>query len=442
MIANGVFSRLSKNVFRRLILDSDRRCDGRRADELRPIACEVDVFKPLHGSALFQRGQTQVLATVAFDSLDSALKSDPVSVLTGGLKEKNFMLHYEFPSFATNEIAKSTRFDRRELGHGALAEKALRHIVPDDFPFIIRLTSEVLESNGSSSMASVCGGSLALMDAGVQVSSPAAGVAIGLVTRQRKESGDYDFDDYKILTDILGIEDYLGDMDFKLAGTRSSITALQADIKVPGVSLKIIMEAVGCAHTAKNKILDIMAESQPEARAGVKPNGPVSIDIDVPMHRRAQFLGFGGRHLKRLTVDTGCQVTSISDTKYKLFAPNQEALDEGKQMIDGFLSDDREPELEFGAIYAVEIVEVRDGGVMVSLHPKLAPVYMPNAQLDTRRVSHASALDMTVGQTLNIKYFGRDPASGRHRISRKALLTTVLTGKGVTPSGMASSERK
>ncbi|XP_064622830.1 polyribonucleotide nucleotidyltransferase 1, mitochondrial-like isoform X2 [Lineus longissimus] len=192
---------LTKNIFRNLILNDSVRCDGRKLTDLRNISCEKDLYKPLHGSALFQRGQTQVLCTVTFDSIDSAFKNDPISVLTGGMKEKNFMLHYEFPPYATNETGRPGGLGRRELGHGALAEKAIRPVVPGDFPFTIRLTSEVLESNGSSSMASVCGGSLALMDAGVLLSEAVAGVAIGLVSRSQENSTE--LAEYKILTDLL-----------------------------------------------------------------------------------------------------------------------------------------------------------------------------------------------------------------------------------------------
>ncbi|XP_059141035.1 polyribonucleotide nucleotidyltransferase 1, mitochondrial-like, partial [Physella acuta] len=199
-VISSCYQTLVKQMFRDLILDEDRRCDGRALDQLRDISCSVDVLKPLHGSAIFQRGQTQVFCTVTFDSLDSAVKSDPISVITGSMKEKNFMLHYEFPPYATNETGRGG-IGRRELGHGALAEKGLKAILPEESEFTTRVTSEVLESNGSSSMASVCGGSLALMDAGVAVKEPAAGVAMGLVTRINPQSGQ--LEKHKILTDLL-----------------------------------------------------------------------------------------------------------------------------------------------------------------------------------------------------------------------------------------------
>lgn len=195
----------------------------------------MDVYKPLHGSAIFQRGQTQVLCTVTFDSLESAFRGDPISQLVGdSSKDKRFLLQYEFPPYATNEISTGRGQNRRELGHGALAEKGLRPLIPKDFPFTIRLTSEVLESNGSSSMASVCGGSLALMDAGVPIREPCAGVAMGLITSFEDANGSSlpTIKDHRVLTDISGIEDYLGDMDFKIAGTKKGFTAMQLDLKV------------------------------------------------------------------------------------------------------------------------------------------------------------------------------------------------------------------
>lgn len=260
------FNKTCRQIFRDLIFESNRRCDGRDYDSLRNISCQVDMYKPLHGSALFQRGQTQVFCTVSLDSPESAMKLDSLQALeSGGLKAKNFMLHYEFPPYATGEVGRIGPLGRRELGHGALAERSLLPTLPHDYPFTVRLTSEVLESNGSSSMASVCGGSLALMDAGVPVSAPAAGVAIGLVTRYENNDTKH-MQDYRILTDILGIEDYMGDMDMKVAGTRKGFTAIQADLKIPGIPLKLVMESLQKATDAKSKILDIMADTIREPR--------------------------------------------------------------------------------------------------------------------------------------------------------------------------------
>nr|CAD7442960.1 unnamed protein product [Timema bartmani] len=418
--ATELFNQICKERFRAMIFEDNIRCDGRSMEQLRNISCEVDMYKPLHGSSLFQRGQTQVFSTVTIDSPDSALKMDPVSMLTSGLKEKNFFLHYEFPPYATKEVGRVGPIGRRELGHGALAEKGLRAVIPKDFPFTIRLTSEVLESNGSSSMASVCGGSLALMDAGVPISSAAAGVAIGLISCYPGNDTKH-LEDYKLLTDILGIEDYMGDMDFKLAGTKKGITALQADVKIPGVPLKVIMEAVQQGTDAKSAIIDIMNDTISNPRKQHKENWPIIEKLDVPAHKRSKFIGPGGSNLRRLMVETGVQVSQLEDNIFSVFAPNNSAMDEAKEMIEEFLTTEREPELEFGGIYTAKIVEVRDIGVMVTLYPSMVPALLHNTQLDQRKVNHPSALGLEVGSEMQVKYFGRDPVSGMMRLSRKVL---------------------
>ncbi|EZA54837.1 Polyribonucleotide nucleotidyltransferase 1, mitochondrial [Ooceraea biroi] len=304
--AEKVFRNIVKDVFRRLILEKNVRCDGRSLSDLRQISCQVDLFNPLHGSAVFQRGQTQVMCAVTLDSLESALKMDAVSMLISGVKEKNFFLHYEFPPYATKETGHIGRVGRREMGHGALAEKALRPILPKDYPFTIRLTSEVLESNGSSSMATVCGGSLALLDASIPILSPVAGVAMGLITKYNESNTD--IEEYKILTDLLGIEDYLGDMDFKIAGTKRGFTAFQADVKIPGIPLKIIMECINQATDAKTEIIKIMNKVIQTPRQTKKDKMPVVEKLEVPIHQRGKFLGIGGTNLKKIFLETGVHV--------------------------------------------------------------------------------------------------------------------------------------
>lgn len=420
------FGKVTKDIFRNLILEEDVRCDGRGVQDLRDISCQVDLFRPLHGSALFQRGQTQVFCTVSFDSLDSSMRVDPISILTGGIKEKNFMLHYEFPPYATNETGRPGSVGRRELGHGALAEKGLRSVVPEDFPFTIRLTSEVLESNGSSSMASICGGSLALMDAGVPIAEPVAGVAMGLVTKMHSTKAN-DIENYKILTDILGIEDYLGDMDFKLAGSKKGITAIQADVKIPGLPLKIINETIIQAFDAKNHILKIMNETLSRPRNDKKENRPVTEKLEIPIAKRSRFIGIGGYNLKKLRTETGVTITPLDESTFQIFAANKSAMDEAKEMIEVFLTEEREPELEFGAIYTAKIVEIRETGLMLQIHNKMQPVFLHNSQLDQRKVNHPSALGMEVGQELSVKYFGRDPATGQIRLSRKVLYSPATS---------------
>ncbi|KAK3523228.1 hypothetical protein QTP86_022951 [Hemibagrus guttatus] len=420
------FNVVSKDIFRNLVLAEYRRCDGRDLTSLRDISCEVDVFKPLHGSALFQRGQTQVLCTVTFDSIESSVKTDIITTALSGIKDKNFMLHYEFPPYATNEIGKMGGTNRRELGHGALAEKALRPVIPKEFPFTIRVTSEVLESNGSSSMASACGGSLALMDAGVPISSAVAGVAVGLISKPNPEKLS-EIHDYRLLTDILGIEDYNGDMDFKMAGTNKGITALQADIKIPGLPLKIVMEAIQQATVAKREILGIMNKTISKPRSSRKENGPVVENVRVPISRRARFVGPGGYNLRRLQAQTGVTISQVDEETFSVFAPTPHALHEAQEFITDICKDDQEQQLEFGAVYTATITEIRDSGVMVKLYPNMTAVLLHNSQLDHKRIKHPSALGLEVGQQIQVKYFGRDPMDGRMRLSRKVLQSPAAT---------------
>uniref|UniRef100_A0A3Q3K0C5 polyribonucleotide nucleotidyltransferase n=1 Tax=Monopterus albus TaxID=43700 RepID=A0A3Q3K0C5_MONAL len=420
------FNTVSKDIFRNLVLNEYRRCDGRELDALRKISCEVDLFKPLHGSALFQRGQTQVLCSVTFDSLESSIKTDIITTALSGIKDKNFMLHYEFPPYATNETGKMGGLNRRELGHGALAEKALRPVIPKDFPLTIRVTAEVLESNGSSSMASACGGSLALMDAGVPISSAVAGVAVGLISKSNPEK-PAEIQDYRLLTDILGIEDYLGDMDFKLAGTNKGITALQADVKIPGLPLKVVMEAIQQATVAKREILGIMNKCIAKPREARKENGPVVENVRVPVSKRARFVGPGGYNLRRLQAETGVTISQVDEETFSVFAPTPGAMNEAQDFITEICKDDQEQQLEFGAVYTATITEIRDIGVMVKLYPNMSAVLLHNSQLDHKRIKHPSALGLEVGQQIQVKYFGRDPTDGRMRLSRKVLQSPAAT---------------
>ena len=406
------FSKVSSEIVRDLILDENIRVDGRGLSDIRPISCQANLHDPLHGSALFQRGQTQVMCTVALDSLHSAMKLDPMTVITGGLKEKNFLLHYEFPSYATGEVGRGgVGSNRREMGHGALAEKALKQVVPDNRQFTVRLTSEVLESNGSSSMASVCGGSLALLDAGVKLSEPASGVAMGLVTRGQEA---------RVLTDIMGMEDYLGDMDFKLAATRTGVCAIQADVKIGGIDYNTIKQAVEGGMEANHRILDIMGQCL-DRPVETKECWPVTKNLQIPAQKRGKFLGPAGLNVKRISAETGVQIQPEEEGVWSLFAPSSAAMEEAEMMVEELLQEEKVPELVFGAIYTGKIIELLDRGVMIELHPAMDPVLLANSQLDSRKISHPSALGLTPGQELQVKYYGRDPATGQVRISRKVL---------------------
>nr|XP_022335129.1 polyribonucleotide nucleotidyltransferase 1, mitochondrial-like [Crassostrea virginica] len=419
-IFDSAVQKCFKEVFRSKILDTSIRCDGRKLTDLRNISCSVDVLKPLHGSSLFQRGQTQVLSTMAYDSLDMSLKYDPVSQLISGAKEKNFMLHYEFPPYATNEIGRpGAALARREIGHGALAERGLRPIIPENYPFTLRVTAEVLESNGSSSMASVCGGSLALMDAGVPVKEAAAGVAIGLVSRSNNQGK---ITEYRVLTDLLGIEDYCGDMDFKMAGTRHGITALQADIKLEGLPLNIVNEAINAGKRGISQILDIMDNVLKSPRTN-KTNTPVTEKFVINPKKRIRIMGVGGSKIRELAQKTGVQMSILDESTMELFAPDKTALQEGKELLNAWLEEKPAPNMEFGAIYTVKILEIDMSGALVEIHPSLEPVFIHRRQLDLRSVQDARVLGFKPGDEIQVKYFGNDPISGQVRLSRRLLLT-------------------
>ena len=444
------FSYAIKKTYSQIIQHTKIRCDGRQLNEMRPISCKVDLYKPLHGSALFQRGQTQVFCSTTFDSPDASFKTDFLSSLISGIKEKNFMLHYEFPPYATNEIGRvGTMPGRREIGHGALAEKGIRPLVPENNDMTVRLNCEVLESNGSSSMASVCAGSLSLMDAGVNLGEHIAGVAMGLFNHCDDDQGvsynPADQSTYSILTDILGFEDYIGEMDFKIAGTRRAVTALMLDVKsTTGVPVQIIQQALQRAHQARGEIINIMDKAIRTPRKEKKDNHPVIKTIHVPPHKIASFFGFGGANLKKLMASTGVRISSYGadegleieskkNDNFIIFAPNQDAMQEAEDYIQLLEEKQREPDLEFNGIYTATIQEIRDNGVMLTLYPNMKPTLLHLSQLDIRVVNHPSALDFKVGQQIQVKYFGRDPATGQMRLSRKSLMMSSVSRVHRTP---------
>ncbi|OZC10130.1 putative polyribonucleotide nucleotidyltransferase [Onchocerca flexuosa] len=413
------FKNLVKRSLREALFKSERRCDGRKFDELRPVDIKMNVYKKLHGSALFQRGQTQVFGTVTFDAPSTAFQPDALSQLLGAQQKKMFMLHYQFPSFATTAISSSLRTSRRELGHGALAEKALKRLIPEDFPYCIRLACDVLESNGSSSMASVCAGCLALLDAGVQVEAPAAGIAMGLIIDEERS-------DYRILTDINGLEDFAGDMDFKVAGTMSGYTAMQLDLKVPGIKPEMVMESLEQAKNGLKHLLLLMKKAQPQWRDHFKSTVPVHETIPVAIYKRHIIFRSGGYNAKLIESETGAKISVEDDTNISIFAPNKVKLEEAKMMLNKMFDSESERELVFGAMYKAEIVDVLEHGVLVTLHKGMKPILLKNSNLDARNVVHAKVLGFKTGQKIIIQYLGRDPNTGHHRISRKTLQSASL----------------
>lgn len=299
-------------------------------------------------------------------------------------------------------------------------------MLPDDFPFTIRALCEVLESNGSSSMASVCATSMALMDAGVPIRRSVCGVAMGIITKYDENNN---LADYKILTDISGFEDYMGDMDFKIAGTEDGITAIQADFKISGLPFEIISEIIKKSQPARIKILSLMNEEIPKPKTTKKTNHPVLKTLTLTVDQRAKFIGPGGLNLRRIQSKTGITITSVDEFNFSLFAPNQNALDEAEEIIKQLLEKQKEPELEFGGIYTAKIVEIVPSGLMVTFYPSMKPALLPNSQLDGRKIVHGSASEFKVGQEIQVKYFGRDPVDGKMRISRKALFKTSQPAK-------------
>ncbi|KAE9413557.1 hypothetical protein Angca_009356 [Angiostrongylus cantonensis] len=422
-IVQAIFRDITKKAVRELILETGTRCDGRGLSDVRPITMKVDVFKRLHGSSLFQRGQTQVMSTVTFDSPAAAFHSDSISQILGSQRKKMFMLHYEFPSYATNEISSSRGVNRRELGHGALAEKALKHVIPKEFPYSIRLACQVLESNGSSSMASACGGSLALLDAGVPISASVAGVAIGLITD--KESSR----PHQLLTDILGMEDFAGDMDFKIAGTSKGFTAMQLDVKIPGLTRQQLSEAFVSGRNGLDHVLSEMAVLRDRPREHFKTSVPVIESMRLDAYKRQALFRSGGLHAKTVEAETG--ISQEDDAHISLFAPNSQRLDDAKALIARLLSETEEPVFAFGQMVTAEVVELLERGAMLRLAGAGRPIFVPNSQLHSVPIRHSSASGLQVGQKTTVQWLGRDADTGQIRLSRKTVTSVDLPTRGL-----------
>ncbi|KAF7635192.1 S1 motif domain-containing protein [Meloidogyne graminicola] len=454
-VLRSSFAHIVKRVHRNILLKTGIRIDGRRSDEFRPIECRVNLYRKLHGSALFQRGQSQVLSTVTFDSPQAAFHPDAIAQLLGAQRKKSFMLHYEFPQFATNEIdGPGTSSNRREIGHGLLAEKALRSVVPDDFPYTIRLACQVLESNGSTSMASVCAGSMALFDAGVPLlANHVAGLAVGLVTDKNEENKSYvnltnenendsslknKFPDkYLLLTDLAGFEDFSGDMDFKIAGTSQGFTAMQMDLKICGIPLKVFREALKKGKSGIEHVLSLMRSEISEPRSELKNSVPIIEILQLPIYKRPILFRSSAYNAKLIESETGVKISSEDDANIQLFAPNQESLDKAKIMIEKLIEEQQDEQYQFGAFYKVlicyiiktnkiilkaQIVRILEGGIHVTLKEDGRPIWIRNSDLSSapgRKNAHA--LGFEVGQKISIQYFGRDQHTGQHRITRKTL---------------------
>ncbi|MFQ5926650.1 MAG: polyribonucleotide nucleotidyltransferase [Terriglobia bacterium] len=349
------FEMLRERIFRHDILIRRRRPDGRPFDQIRPVTCEVSSLPRVHGSALFTRGETQALVTVTLGTREDVQRLD---LLEEEEAFKRFMLHYNFPPFSVGEVKFLRGPARREIGHGALAERALRDQMPDEetFPYTIRIVSDILESNGSSSMATVCGGSLALMDAGVPLKAAVGGIAMGLVLG---EDGNY-----AILTDIAGAEDHYGDMDFKVAGTRKGITALQMDIKVAGVTPAILAEALQQAKKARLEILDVMDRTLAAPRSALSPYAPRIFTLTIPRDKIGDLIGPGGKRIRAIIEATGVKIDVLEDGRVHVFAVDEASAKKAMQMVQ-----DLTAVAEVGKVYLGKVARLVDFGAFVEIFP-------------------------------------------------------------------------
>ncbi|UCD87337.1 MAG: polyribonucleotide nucleotidyltransferase [Desulfobacterales bacterium] len=396
-----VLHALERRIMRDLAVTEGRRIDGRQFDEVRPITCEVGVLPRTHGSALFRRGETQALAVVTLGSMGDEQR---IETLDGNVFMP-FMLHYNFPPFSVGEARRLGSPGRREIGHGGLSTRAVEKILPDrdTFDYTIRIVSEILESNGSSSMATVCASSLALMDAGVPISAPVAGIAMGLV----KEG-----DNVLILSDILGDEDHMGDMDFKVAGTRDGITSLQMDIKIQGLSKPIMQKALEQARRGRLFILDRMAETIKEPRAEISPYAPKIVSIQINPDKIRDIIGPGGKVIRAMQTETDTRIDVEDSGLVKIVAVDKEASDKALKMIQDIVQ-----EAEVGAIYEGTVRKIMDFGAFVEIFPGTDGL-VHISQLDSKRVNKVSDI-LKEGDKVMVKVLEVD-RDGKIRLSRRA----------------------
>ena len=403
------FDYLQKKAFRVAILDRKSRCDGRGLGDLRQLSAETGLLPRSHGSALFARGETQALCLLTLATTQEAQDMDGY---TGGETSKAFILHYNFPPFSVGETGRMGGMNRREIGHGALAERSIAPVIPstEDFPYAIRISSEVCESNGSTSMASVCGGVLALMDAGVPIKTPVAGISVGLVTEFEGDT----LKRYTTLADIIGSEDHFGDMDFKLCGTREGVTGFQLDLKLPGVSHKIITEAVHQARELRMKILDVMAACIASPRTEMSPYAPRIETIKVNPDKIGLIIGPGGKTIKGIVAETGAEINIEDDGSVRIYSNNPEAMARAKQIIMGMTR-----EIGVGEMYQGRVVTIKEFGCFVEVLPgKDGMVHI--SELADFRVNRVEDV-VKQGDLIWVKCIGVDE-KGRVKLSRKAAM--------------------
>ncbi|CAL2250547.1 unnamed protein product [Prunus armeniaca] len=399
-----------KKVVRRRIIVEGFRLDGRRLDEVRPLYCEAGNLPMLHGSSLFNRGDTQVLCTVTLGAPGDAQRLESIV----GPPTKRFMLHYSFPPFCINEVGKRGGLNRREVGHGTLAEKALLAVLPpeDDFPYTVRINSEVMASDGSTSMATVCGGSMALMDAGIPLREHVAGVSVGLVSEVDQSTGS--IKDYRILTDILGLEDHLGDMDFKIAGTQRGITAIQLDIKPAGIPLDIICESLEPARKGRIQILDHMEREISVPRTQDDRNSPRLATLKYSNDALRRLLGPLGALKRKIEDETGARI-SVSDGTLTIVAKNQSVMEKVLEKVDFILG----REIEIGGIYKGRVSSIKEYGAFVEFNGGQQGL-LHISELSHEPVSRVSDV-ISIGEQLSLICIGQD-VRGNIKLSLKATL--------------------
>ncbi|HEY3027524.1 MAG TPA: polyribonucleotide nucleotidyltransferase [Pyrinomonadaceae bacterium] len=402
-MAKRVFDHLKETIFRDDILNNRRRPDGRRFGEIRPITCEVGWLPRAHGSALFTRGETQAMVTTTLGTKEDEQFIDDIEK---GEVKRRFLLHYNFPHYSVGEVGRFGSSSRREIGHGALARRAIEAVLPDssEFPYTLRIVSDITESNGSSSMASICGGILSLMDAGVPLKAPVAGVAMGLVMEGHK---------YAILTDIAGAEDHYGDMDFKVAGTREGITALQMDIKVGGINAQIMADALQQAKKGRMHILDAMDQAISEPRAAMSPYAPRIIQIKINPDKIRDVIGPGGKVIRALVEETGAKIDVADDGTISIATADSEAAEAAVNRIRGITA-----EAEIGQTYVGTVSRIVDFGAFVEIFPGTDGL-LHISEIADRRIKDVRD-ELREGQQIIVKCIAKE--GNKIKLSRKAVL--------------------
>jgi polyribonucleotide nucleotidyltransferase len=403
-LVKSVFSEVEKKSVRSVMRSKRVRVDGRAFDNIRPIDCRVGILPRTHGSALFTRGETQALATT---TLGTPRDEQRVETLLGETT-KSFMLHYSFPPFSVGEVRMLRGPSRREIGHGNLAERALSKVLPEEgsFPYTIRLVSEILESNGSSSMATICGGSLSLMDAGVPVKKPVAGIAMGLI----KEG-----DEYMVLSDILGDEDHIGDMDFKVAGTADGVTALQMDIKISGLPEEVLRDALEKARVGRLSILEKMNQAISQPRPNISPYAPRIYTLNINPEKIRDIIGPGGKIIKEITAKTDTKIEIDDSGRVDIFSPDE---DHARMAVD--MINELTKELEIGRVYSGKVSKIMDFGAFVDF-PTGESGLVHISQLSHERVKNVRDV-VREGDEILVKVIGIDSKTGKIRLSRKEAL--------------------